>query len=71
MEAYGDLNDLCIEHFSATFLIRGYGLSIVKVDIYPNNLLGVSKSFYTMTQTKSIKEFMGNPTLLITSMTHR
>lgn len=39
-----DLNDLCIEHPSATFLVRVDGLSMIDAGIYPNDLFVVDRS---------------------------
>lgn len=39
-----DLNDLCIQHPSATFLVRVDGLSMIEAGIYPNGLLVVDRS---------------------------
>lgn len=39
-----DLNDLCIDHPNATFLVRVDGLSMIDAGIYPNDLLVVDRS---------------------------
>ncbi|VWX31768.1 DNA polymerase V, subunit D [Moraxellaceae bacterium 17A] len=42
-----DLNDLCIDHPNATFLVRVDGLSMIDAGIYPNDLLVVDRSLET------------------------
>jgi DNA polymerase V len=44
IEACVDLNDLCIDHPNATFLVRVDGLSMIDAGIYPNDLLVVDRS---------------------------
>lgn len=44
VEASIDLNELCIDHPNATFLIRAGGLSMVGAGIYPDDLLVVDRS---------------------------
>lgn len=39
-----DLNELCIRHPSATFLVRASGLSMIGVGIYPGDILVVDRS---------------------------
>ena len=39
-----DLNDLCIEHPNATFLVRVSGLSMIDAGIHPEDLLVVDRS---------------------------
>lgn len=44
VEASIDLNELCIDHPSATFLIRAGGLSMIGAGIHPDDLLVVDRS---------------------------
>ncbi len=44
VEASIDLNELCISHPNATFLVRAGGLSMVNAGIYPEDLLVVDRS---------------------------
>lgn len=44
IEASIDLNELCISHPSATFLVRAGGLSMIDAGIYPEDLLVVDRS---------------------------
>lgn len=44
VEASIDLNELCISHPNATFLVRAGGLSMIDAGIYPNDLLVVDRS---------------------------
>lgn len=44
VEASIDLNELCINHPNATFLIRAGGLSMIEAGIYPDDLLVVDRS---------------------------
>lgn len=44
VEASIDLNELCIDHPNATFLIRAGGLSMIEAGIYPDDLLVVDRS---------------------------
>lgn len=44
VEASIDLNDLCIDHPNATFLIRAGGLSMLDAGIHPEDLLVVDRS---------------------------
>ena len=39
-----DLNELCISHPNATFLVRAGGLSMIDAGIYPDDLLVVDRS---------------------------
>lgn len=39
-----DLNELCISHPNATFLVRAGGLSMIDAGIYPEDLLVVDRS---------------------------
>lgn len=44
VEASIDLNELCIDHPNATFLIRAGGLSMIDAGIHPDDLLVVDRS---------------------------
>ena len=44
IEASIDLNELCISHPNATFLVRVGGLSMIDAGIYPEDLLVVDRS---------------------------
>ena len=44
VESSIDLNELCISHPSATFLIRAGGLSMIDAGIHPDDLLVVDRS---------------------------
>ena len=44
IEASIDLNELCISHPNATFLVRAGGLSMIDAGIYPEDLLVVDRS---------------------------
>lgn len=44
VDASIDLNDLCIEHPNATFLVRVSGLSMIEAGIHPEDLLVVDRS---------------------------
>lgn len=44
VEASIDLNELCISHPNATFLVRAGGLSMIDAGIYPEDLLVVDRS---------------------------
>lgn len=44
VEARIDLNELCISHPNATFLVRVSGLSMINAGIYPEDILIVDRS---------------------------